>query len=161
MQLKGFGYIARLSQWGGRSLHDCLRGAYRERGLGSQYPCVSHLVLKDFQFGKQYEFCYQDKNANIVLCRIPYILAFYLQIDAYPDPAYHFDADRIQSQILPFNLILIRNHSTAKKYQNFTKKVDFGAYIVFFYRTWNMDACLSVQSDPQIADRNACYDFYH
>jgi hypothetical protein len=36
----------------------------------------------------------------------PYILACHLQIDAYPDPAYHV-------RILPFNLMRIRIHNTA------------------------------------------------
>ncbi len=101
----------------------CLRGAYKERGLGSQYPCVSHLVLKDFQFGNHYEFCYQDKNANKVLCRIPYILACDLQIDADPDLVYHFDADADPDPDPTFQFDADpRNHNTAKKYQNFTKK---------------------------------------
>jgi len=73
---------------------------------------------------------------------------------------------RILILFLSFNLrrIRIRNHNTAKKYQNLYKNVDFGAYIFFLLQ--NLEyvykkncACLPVQPDPHITDRNACYDF--
>jgi hypothetical protein len=98
-------------------------------------------------------------------------LACHLQIDADPDPAYHFDADpdpvyHFDADADPdpdptFQFDADPEPQHCQKVPKLYKKGDFGAYIFFFYRTWNMDACLSVQSDPQIADRNACYDFYH
>jgi hypothetical protein len=36
---------------------------------------------------------FQIKAQNLESAHFPYILACHLQIDAYPDPAYHMDAD--------------------------------------------------------------------
>jgi hypothetical protein len=84
-------------------------------------------------------------------------------VSPYPDPTYHVDADPDPDPDPTFQFDADPDPEPQHcQIPKLYRKGDFGAYIFFFYRTWNMDACLDclpVQPDPQIADRNACFDF--